>query len=168
MAETNWFVENIPPLENCQYISNLGVWDFKLNYEMWLMIYQKNPIIPFLLSILWLCRRHKFCFLYNFLYCLDATDLKLGQLIRPAARGILTDEMTKLGVWHIPYPFRDVQDHLLASAQDTWVQGTLLYVAYNQQAAEFLLMKVNFENFCAPQSRFWPQSNFFFLICMLA
>ena len=48
--------------------------------------------------------------------CLDATDLKLSQLIWPAARGRPNVEMIRLGVWHIPYSSRDVQGLLLASA----------------------------------------------------
>ena len=34
--------------------------------------------------------------LYFVLYCLDATDLKLSQPIRPAARGRRNDEMIRL------------------------------------------------------------------------
>ena len=50
------------------------------------------------------------------LYCLDTPDLKLSQLIWPAARGRHNDEMIRLWVWYLPYSFRDVQGLLLASA----------------------------------------------------
>ena len=55
-------------------------------------------------------------------YCLGIvfySHLKLSQLIWPAARGRRNDEMIRLGVWHIPYSFRDVEGLLLASAQNT-------------------------------------------------
>ena len=51
--------------------------------------------------------------------CLDATDLKLSQLIWPAARGRRSDELIRLWVSHIPYSFRDVYGLSLASAQNT-------------------------------------------------
>ena len=38
-------------------------------------------------------------FLYYLCLCLDATDLKLSQLIWPAARGRRNDEMIRLWVW---------------------------------------------------------------------
>ena len=52
------------------------------------------------------------------LHCQDATNLKLGQLILPAAGG-KRYEMLRLGVWHISYSFRVVQGLLLASAKNT-------------------------------------------------
>ena len=42
-------------------------------------------------------------------YFLHATELKLSHLIWPTARGRRYDVMGRLGVWHIPYSFMDVQ-----------------------------------------------------------
>ena len=51
------------------------------------------------------CRQTFFKNVIHFLalYCLNTTDLKLIQLIWKPARGRHNDEMTRLGVWHIPY-----------------------------------------------------------------
>ena len=49
-------------------------------------------------------------------HCIDATDLKLSQLVWPNAKGIFTDDTIRLGVWCIPYSFKDVQRLLLVSA----------------------------------------------------
>ena len=53
------------------------------------------------------------------LYCIDATDTKLSQLIWPAVKVRRNDEMIRLGVLHIPYSFRDVQSLSLASEENT-------------------------------------------------
>ena len=51
----------------------------------------------------------------------------------------------RLGVWRIPYLFRDVQGLLLVSAQNTEYKRHPLALCHNnQQVAEFLLMKANF------------------------
>ena len=86
------------------------------------------------------------------LYCLDVIDLKLSQLIQPAAKGRRNDEMIRLGVWHIPYSFRDVQGLLLASAHNTEYKAP----SSDRQAAEYLLMKDDFENSWAPHTGFEP------------
>ena len=43
-----------------------------------------------------------YCEIEVLLYCLDATDLKLTQLLWPATRGRRNDTI-RLVVWHIPY-----------------------------------------------------------------
>ena len=58
--------------------------------------------------------------------------------------------MIRLGVWHIPYSFRDVQCLFLASAQNTQ------YKTPDRQAAEFLLMKDGIENSCSPHPGIEP------------
>ena len=52
------------------------------------------------------------------LYCLDATDLKLSEMIWPSAKGKHNDEMIRLGILQISYSFRDVLGLFLASAQN--------------------------------------------------
>ena len=56
--------------------------------------------------------------MYIFLFLCGCvfTDLNLSQFIGPVARGRRNDEMIRLGVWHIPYSFRDAQELSLASA----------------------------------------------------
>ena len=53
---------------------------------------------------------------------------------------------------HIPHSFRDVQGLLLASVKNIEYKSPVcfIYVAWDQQAVEFLLMKVYFEKSWAP------------------
>ena len=85
-------------------------------------LFQKNfpsPLWKSLDPLVWqqcllvlLCSKSLHIEVYILLYCLNATDLKQSQLTWPAAR----DEMIRLGVWYIPYTFKDVQGLVLASA----------------------------------------------------
>ena len=56
--------------------------------------------------------------------------------------------MVRLRVWEKCYSFRDVQDLLLASAENTAYKAQTSYVSLkiDRKDAEFLLMKAKFEN----------------------
>ena len=88
--------------------------------------------------------RASFITIYYVLHCLYATNLKLCQLIWPAVRDRSNDAMIRPRVWHMLYSFKDARIiYLLASAHNTWIQGTIMVqVTYDRQAAKFLLMKI--------------------------
>ena len=89
-------------------------------------------------------------------YCLDATDLKISQLIWPAARGRCNDKMIRLGVWHILYSFRDVHGLYLSQHGTQSTRHALdLRISCDWLVAELMLMKVNFENFWAAPMDVW-------------
>ena len=83
-------------------------------------------------------------------------ELYFSQLIWPATRGKCKDEMIRLGVWHIPYSFRDVQGLLLASAQNTEYKAPSSYRtsrAIDRLLSFYQLIKVNFENSLPPPTQ---------------
>ena len=58
-------------------------------------------------------------------FCLNATDPKISQLIWQGAWGRCNDDLIRLGALHISIPFRDTLCFLLASAWNTEYPLTL-------------------------------------------